>query len=99
MAVRIDRRGFFKASGAAAAGIAVGNLAGCATGAASGGSGREDFIRSVQKARVFDLSHLWDENAPVVGVNPPYASELAATHQKTRGSFGDGGQLSFTSET
>ena len=95
MSERIDRRTFFKAGGAAAAA----SLAGCATGASGGTSGREDFIRSVQKARLFDLSHVWDENAPVVGVNPPYASELAATHQKTRGQFGDGGQLSFTSET
>jgi kynurenine formamidase len=66
----------------------------------------DDFIRSVQRARIFDLSHTWDENSPVAGVNPPYSMTLNKTHDffttpedpGTRGAFGDGGQLSFTSE-
>jgi kynurenine formamidase len=56
------------------------------------------FIREVQGARVIDLTHTWDELSPIAGVNPPYASSLAATHGNTRGMFGDDGQLSFTSE-
>jgi hypothetical protein len=31
-------------------------------------------------------------------VNPPYSFSLAATHQNTRGTFGDEAQLPFTSE-
>ena len=86
-----DRRNFFKT--AAAAGLA---LAG--TGAQARGEGNEDFIRSVLRARIFDLSHTWDESSPIAGVNPPYAMSLNATHAGTRGTFDPDGQLSFTSE-
>ena len=54
---------------------------------------------TIRGARVIDLSHTWDSKSPIAGVNPPYAFSLAATHGKTRGSFKDGDQLSFTSET
>ena len=88
-----DRRTFVKTAGLAGA-LAFAGLAG-----AEGGSGQTaDFIRSVQRARLFDLSHTWDENSPIAGVNPSYSMQLAATHANTRGGFGDGGQLSFTSE-
>jgi kynurenine formamidase len=86
-----DRRDFFKT--AAAAGLA---LAG--TGAQARGEGNDDFIRSVLRARIFDLSHTWDESSPIAGVNPPYAMSLNATHAGTRGTFDPDGQLSFTSE-
>jgi len=52
----------------------------------------------VQRARIFDLSHTWDENSPIAGVNPPYSMVLNATHAGTRGTFDPDGQLSFTSE-
>jgi kynurenine formamidase len=92
---QIDRRAFIASLGAAAAGIALTG----SEAAATDRDGRTDaFIRSVQNARIFDLSHLWDENSPIASVNPPYSMSLAATHQNTRGEFGDGGQLSFTSE-
>ena len=67
----------------------------------------DKFIRSVQKARLFDLSQLWDENSPIAGVNPSFSTtndpaqdplHQAANHTSTRGTFGDGGQLSFTGE-
>jgi kynurenine formamidase len=55
-------------------------------------------LQAIKHARVIDLSHTWDEKSPIAEVNPPYRFELSATHANTRGSFGDGGQLSFTSE-
>src|SRR5882762_11374429 len=65
----------------------------------SRGSGRvRDFVRKVQGARLFDLAPVWDENSPIAAVNPTYSMELNATHTGTRGTFGDGGKLSFTSE-
>jgi kynurenine formamidase len=88
-----DRRMFMKTAGAAAAGLALAEAR-----AADAPSGSDAFISSVQNARLFDLSHTWDENSPIAGVNPPYSMELNATHAGTRGTFGDGGQLSFTSE-
>lgn len=91
-----DRRNFFKTAGAAAAGLAFAeSLVGTAHAA---GMAPRAFIRLVKSARLFDLSHVWDENSPIAGVNPPYSMALNATHENTRGAFGDGGQLSFTSE-
>jgi len=60
--------------------------------------GAQDLLDAIQKARVIDLSHTWEIASPLASVNPPYSFALAATHAKTRGSFGDGGQLSFTAE-
>jgi kynurenine formamidase len=66
----------------------------------------DKFIRAVQKARIFDLSHTWDEKSPIAGVNPPYEMTLNKTHDDfttpdepgTRGMFDPDRQLSFTSE-
>ncbi len=57
-----------------------------------------ELLKIVKKARLIDLSHTWEIKSPVAGVNPPYSFALSATHANTRGTFGDGGQLSFTSE-
>jgi kynurenine formamidase len=87
-----DRRTFIKTA-AAAAGLAFAGSEPLARG------GRADeFIRGAQRARIFDLTHTWDESSPIAGVNPPYSMTLNATHAGTRGAFGDGGQLSFASE-
>jgi kynurenine formamidase len=55
-------------------------------------------LRAVKKARLIDLSHTWEITSPVAGVNPFYSFALEATHANTRGTFGDGGQLSFAAE-
>lgn len=93
-------------AGAAAAGLALVEVLGATVARAEGRSDRvDDFIRSVQRARLYDLSHTWDENSPIAGVNPSYKMNLNATHATpaedpngTRGTFGDNGKLSFTSE-
>jgi kynurenine formamidase len=88
-----DRRKFFKATAAVAAGLAL------ADARAHGRSDRtDDFIRDVLRARIFDLSHTWDESSPIANVNPGYEMQLDATHAATRGTFDPDGQLSFTSE-
>jgi len=56
------------------------------------------WVDSVSSARTFDLTHTWDENSPIASVNPPFSMTLNATHGETRGIFGDGDQLSYTSE-
>jgi len=89
-----NRRKFFKAAGAMTAGFAVAEA--LANDERRGDAG--DFIRTVQRAKIFDLSHVWDENSPIAGVNPPYSMFLNATHAGTRGTFDPAGQLSFTSE-
>ena len=93
-----NRRNFFKTAGAGAAALALGELLASSASAADDEDRHEGFIRNVLKARIFDLSHTWDENSPIASVNPFYEMHLEATHQNTRGTFGDGGKLSFTSE-
>src|SRR5262245_29174095 len=58
----------------------------------------DDLLKAVKKARLIDLSHNWENSSPVASVNPPYKFVLGPTHANTRGSFGDGGKLSFTAE-
>lgn len=94
-----DRRRFMKTAGAAAAGFALVEALAGAQARARGRSDRtDDFIRDVLRARIFDLSHTWDENSPIASVNPGYEMQLDATHAATRGTFDPDGQLSFTSE-
>src|SRR5438477_13119628 len=57
-----------------------------------------DLLRTLKRARLIDLSHNWEITSPVASVNPFYSFALSATHANTRGTFGDGGQLSFTAE-
>lgn len=94
----MGRRRFVKTAGLAAAGAALAELMSASQVKAEGALGAQEFIRTVKRARIFDLSHSWDENSPIASVNPPYSMTLNATHENTRGAFGDGGQLSFTSE-
>ncbi|TFZ00863.1 hypothetical protein EZ313_20710 [Ramlibacter henchirensis] len=73
---------------------------GCAApGPGSGaGQGSGALITALKNARLIDLSHTWEIQSPVASVNPSYSFALSATHGKTRGSFNDGGQLSFAAE-
>ena len=62
------------------------------------GDRTDELLGAIKKARLIDLSHVWTQQSPIASVNPPYTFALSATHANTRGTFGDGGQLSFTSE-
>src|SRR5256712_11278129 len=57
-----------------------------------------EFLRTIKKARLIDLSHTWDKNSPISSVNPTYSFALKDTHQNTLNKFGDGNQLTYTSE-
>jgi kynurenine formamidase len=60
----------------------------------------DDLVRAVKGARVFDLSFPWNERAPVLGLNPPYAFALNRTHAMTHEIFGQasGSRVSWTSD-
>jgi kynurenine formamidase len=68
----------------------------------------DKFIRAVQRAKIFDLSHTWDENSPIAGVNPSFSMTVdpaedlprrqAANHTSTLNLFNDNGQLTFAGE-
>lgn len=95
----VARRDFVRSVVLATAGLAAGAASPAAADQSNKGSGRvRKFIRDVTRARIFDLAPVWDENSPIASVNPPYSMFLNATHSSTRGTFGDGGKLSFTSE-
>jgi kynurenine formamidase len=94
------RRSFFRGSAGLAAAAALAQLAGAAPARADSGISAKGFINAVKRARIFDLSHTWDENSPIAGVNPGYSSTFAdpqaATHASTLGTFPGG--LSFAGE-
>ncbi len=104
----VSRRVLLRGAGVSAVGMALAGLLSPAAAAppAQARGRAKHFIREVKEARLFDLSPVWDENSPIASVNPPYSMELNKTHalaaddpiRGTRGAFGDGGQLSFTSE-
>jgi kynurenine formamidase len=74
-----------------------------ATGGAAHGQTRasaDDLVRAVKSARVFDLSFTWNDQAPVLGLNPPYAFALNRTHKMTHEIFGQapGSRVSWASD-
>jgi kynurenine formamidase len=90
-----SRRQWLTAAGTLAAAAALSGPA-----RAQGARGAEDFIRTVKEARVFDLSFTWNDQSPVLGLNPPYAFALNRTHRMTHEIFGQvpGSQVSWASE-
>ncbi|HEU5195205.1 MAG TPA: cyclase family protein [Methylomirabilota bacterium] len=63
-------------------------------------SSADDLIRAVKGARVFDLSFIWNEQAPVLSLNPPYSFALNRTHKMTYEIFGQvpGSRVSWASD-
>jgi kynurenine formamidase len=75
--------------------------------AASGGAAQaqprvsaDDLVRTVKGARVFDLSFVWNDRSPVLGLNPPYAFALNRTHKMTHEIYGQapGSRVSWASD-
>jgi kynurenine formamidase len=102
-----SRRKFFRSTAGVAAAAGLAELLAAAPARAAEGFTTSGLINAVKRARLFDLSPIWDENSPIAGVNPPYRMTLdpndpvlngAANHASTRGAFEDGGQLSFAGE-
>src|SRR5215472_14016289 len=60
----------------------------------------DDLVRTVKGARVFDLSFVWNEQSPLLGLNPPYAFALNRTHRMTYEIFGQapGSRVSWASD-
>ena len=60
----------------------------------------DDLVRAVKGARVFDLSFTWNEQAPVLSLNPPYGFALNRTHKMTHEIFGQapGSRVSWASD-
>ena len=82
---------------AATLGVAAA-LAGTAT--AQSRPSADDLIRTVKGARMFDLSFAWNDQSPILSLNPPYSFALNRTHKMTHEIFGQapGSQVSWASE-
>jgi kynurenine formamidase len=71
-----------------------------APGGAQGSAAADDLVRVVKGARIFDLSFLWNDQAPVLSLNPPYRFALDRTHRMTYEIFGQvpESQVSWSSD-
>jgi kynurenine formamidase len=60
----------------------------------------DGLITALKAAHLFDLSFTWNEQAPVLGLNPPYSFALNRTHKMTHEIFGQvpGSRVSWASE-
>ena len=60
----------------------------------------DELVRTVKGARLFDLSFTWNEQSPVLSLNPPYSFALNRTHRMTHEIFGQvpGSRVSWASE-
>ena len=91
----LSRRQWLGSAALAGAAAATGGAAQAQTRVAA-----DDLVRAVKGARVFDLSFVWNEQAPVLGLNPPYAFALNRTHKMTHEIFGQvpGSRVSWASD-
>src|SRR5207253_6980763 len=67
---------------------------------AQGRLSADDLIRTVKGAKLFDFSFTWNEQSPVLSLNPPYSFALNRTHKMTHEIFGQapGSRVSWASE-
>jgi len=81
-----------------AATLGVAAFAGAAT--AQSRPSADELIRTVKGARMFDLSFTWNEQSPVLSLNPPYSFALNRTHKMTHEIFGQapGSRVSWASD-
>jgi len=91
----LTRRQWLGSAALAGAAAAVGGAAQAQPRASA-----DDLVRAVKGARVFDLSFTWNDRAPVLGLNPPYAFALNRTHKMTHEIFGQapGSRVSWASD-
>ena len=91
----LTRRQWLGSAALAGAAAATGGAAQAQTRASA-----DDLVRAMKGARVFDLSFVWNEQAPVLSLNPPYAFALNRTHKMTHEIFGQvpGSRVSWASD-
>jgi kynurenine formamidase len=91
---RLSRRDWLGATALTAAATALGAADARAQAPIDG------LLGAVKNARLFDLSFVWNEQSPLLGLNPPYAFALNRTHAMTHEMFGQapGSRVSWASE-
>ena len=90
-----SRREWLTATGALGVVAVLGGSATAQTPTAA-----DELVRAVRGARLFDLSFVWNEAAPVLGLNPPFTFALNKTHRMTHEVFGQmpGSRVSWASD-
>jgi kynurenine formamidase len=97
----LSRRQWLGTAGRLAALAAVGGSELRAPDVAAAQSRSADaLLGTLKAARVFDLSFTWNDQSPVLGLNPPYSFALNRTHKMTHEIFGQapGSRVSWASE-
>ena len=91
---QLSRRDWLGATALAAAATALGAADAHAQAPIDG------LLGAVKNARLFDLSFVWNEQSPLLGLNPPYAFALNRTHAMTHEMFGQapGSRVSWASD-
>jgi kynurenine formamidase len=91
----INRRQWLALAGLGAAAAGMTSMAD-----AQGAGSADELVRAVKSARTFDLSFTWNEQAPLLSLNPPYSFALNRTHKMTHEIFGQvpGSQVSWASD-
>jgi kynurenine formamidase len=95
----VSRREWLTVAGAAAAAAAAVH-GGLGSAEAQPRPTADDLVRIVKGARAFDLSFTWNEQSPVLNLNPPYSFALNRTHRMTHEIFGQvpGSRVSWASD-
>ena len=95
----VSRREWLTVAGTAAAAAAAVH-SGLGPAEAQSRSTADDLVRMVKGARAFDLSFTWNEQSPVLNLNPPYSFALNRTHRMTHEIFGQvpGSRVSWASD-
>ena len=96
----VSRRDWLGTAGLAALAVAVGSEIRRPAAASAQARPAEGLISALKAARLYDLSFTWNEQSPVLGLNPPYAFALNRTHKMTHEIFGQvpGSRVSWASE-
>ena len=95
----VSRREWLTVAGTAAAAAAAVH-GGLGSAEAQSRPTADDLVRMVKGARAFDLSFTWNEQSPVLNLNPPYSFALNRTHRMTHEIFGQvpGSRVSWASD-
>jgi len=97
----VSRRDWLGTAGWLAALVAAGGSELHAPAAASAQTRPADgLIGALKAARLYDLSFTWNEQSPILSLNPPYSFALNRTHKMTHEIFGQvpGGRVSWASD-
>jgi kynurenine formamidase len=96
----VSRRDWLGVAGWVAAAAVAGGTGLRAPAASAQPSPADAFVSALKSARMFDLSFTWNDQSPVLSLNPPFSFALNRTHKMTHEIFGQvpGSRVSWASD-